>query len=83
MKHEEPIENLKYVDINQQESGHVRFGSRLVVNTLNPCVVQNGVEVKVVQIYLTDPKELSGFDVETPEGKRVFMRYSRLRRINA
>jgi len=64
-KYQEPIENLKYVDINQQESGHVRFGSRLVVNTRYPYVVPNGVEVKVIDTYLDHPRELSGFDVET------------------
>lgn len=78
----EPSENLKFSDVNLNEDDHVRIGSRLMVNTTNKCVVANGVVVKVRQVFLTNPTNLSGYDVETPEGKIVFMKFSRLRRIN-
>ena len=79
----EPSETLKYSDVDLNQDDHVRIGSRLMVNTTNKCVIANGVVVKVRQVFLTNPLNLSGYDVETPEGKIVFMKFSRLRRINA
>lgn len=79
----EPSENLTYSDVDLNEDEHVRIGSRLMVNTTNKCVIANGVVVKVRQVFLNNTKSLSGYDVETPEGKIVFMKFSRLRRIQA
>ncbi|TXJ00879.1 MAG: hypothetical protein E6Q32_05650 [Neisseriales bacterium] len=79
----DPAENLKFEDVIATGGKNIRIGEQLIVNTSSHYIIPNGTIVKVKNKIVDSVEKLSGFDVETPDGKLLFARFSRLKRISA